>query len=88
MPKTVLKVTRNETDGTYKFEYRLDFELYKDKNNYPLKNFEFYDLLDYSIYYIHPSIRNYVNFDYDSVKLFLKNMGQQLLLKLILVNMM
>lgn len=75
MPKTVLKVTRNETDGTYKLEYRLDFELYKDKNNYPLKNFEFYDLLDYSDYYTHPSIRNYVNFDYDSVKLFFKKYG-------------
>lgn len=75
MPKTILKATRNETDGTYKLEYRLDFELYKDKNNYPLKNFEFYDLLDYSIYYIHPSIRNYVNFDYDSVKLFFKKYG-------------
>lgn len=75
MPKTVLKVTRNETDGTYKLEYRLDFELYKDENNYPLKNFEFYDLLDYSTYYIHPSIRNYVNFDYGSVKLFFKKYG-------------
>lgn len=75
MPKTILKAIRNETDGTYKLEYRLDFELYKDKNNYPLKNFEFYDLLDYSIYYIHPSIRNYVNFDYDSVKLFFKKYG-------------
>ena len=75
MPKTVLKVTRNETYGTYKLEYRLDFELYKDKNNYPLKNFEFYDLLDYSDYYVHPSIRNYVNFDYDSVKLFFKKYG-------------
>lgn len=75
MPKTILKATRNESDGTYKLEYRLDFELYKDKNNYPLKNFEFYDWLDYSIYYIHPSIRNYVNFDYDSVKLFFKKYG-------------
>lgn len=78
MPKTVLKSTRNEADGTYTLEYRLDFELYKDKNNYPLKNFEFYDLLDYTQrdYYIHPSIRNYVNYDYDSVKLFFKKYGE------------
>ena len=78
MPKIALSSTRNEVDGTYKIDYRLDFELYKNQNNYPLKNFEFYDLLDYTArdYYIDPSIRNYVNYDYDSVKLFFKKDGE------------
>lgn len=78
MIKTALNAVRNETDGTYTIDYRLDYELYKENNNYPLKNFEFYDFLDYTPrgYYIDPSIRNYVNYDYDSVKLFFKKYGE------------
>ena len=78
MKKSALDAVRNETNGTYKIDYRLDYELYKENNNYPLKNFEFYDFLDYTQrgYYIDPSIRNYVNYDYDSVKLFFKKYGE------------
>ena len=78
MKKSALDAVRNETDGTYTIDYRLDYELYKENNNYPLKNFEFYDFLDYTPrgYYIDPSIRNYVNYDYDSVKLFFKKYGE------------
>lgn len=78
MIKTALNAVRYEMDGTYKIDYRLDYELYKEKNNYPLKNFEFYDFLDYTPrgYYIDPSIRNYVNYDYDSIKLFFKKYGE------------
>lgn len=61
-------VVRN-ADGTYTISYKLNFNLYEDGSNYPLRNFEFLDYLDYSIYSTDPTVRSYVSYNND-VKLY------------------
>ena len=61
-------VVRN-ADGTYTISYKLNFELYENGSNYPLRNFEFLDYLDYSIYSTDPTVRSYVSYNND-VKLY------------------
>lgn len=57
---------RNE-DGSYTINYKLDFTL-KSNSNYPLKDFEIMDYLDYSDHNVDEKIRNYVSYNKDSFK--------------------
>ena len=58
---------RNE-DGSYTINYKLDFTL-KSNSNYPLKDFEIMDYLDYSDdHYVDEKIRNYVSYNKESFK--------------------
>lgn len=58
---------RNE-DGSYTINYKLDFTL-RSNSNYPLKDFEIMDYLDYSDdHYVNEKIRDYVSYNKDSFK--------------------
>lgn len=59
--------TIRNADGSYTIKYKLDFTL-KSNSNYPLKDFEIMDYLDYSDHYVDEKIRNYVSYNKDSFK--------------------
>lgn len=40
-------VVRQQDDGSYKIDYKLYFKLNEELSNYPIKDFEMYDFLDY-----------------------------------------
>lgn len=61
-------VVRNN-DGTYTISYKLNFNLYEDGSNYPLRNFEFLDYLDHYMNSTNPTVRRYVTYNND-VKLY------------------
>ena len=46
MPKTHIKEYTKDDDGNYIVQYKLEFTL-NSSSNYPLKNFIFYDYLNY-----------------------------------------
>lgn len=60
------KLIRNE-DGSYTINYKLDFTL-KSNSNYPLKDFEVMDYLDYEDHYVDEKIRDYVSYNRESFK--------------------
>lgn len=57
-------VVRN-ADGTYTISYKLNFELYENGSNYPLRNFEFLDHLDHYINSTDPIVYSYVAYNND-----------------------
>lgn len=61
-------VVRNN-DGTYTISYKLNFNLYEDGSNYPLRNFEFLDYLDHANNPTDSTVRRYVDYNND-VKLY------------------
>ena len=62
-----------QTDGSYRIPYTLHFSISKDKSNYSLRNFVFWDYLDYSDnFHTDLTVRQYVSYDQNSVKLFVK----------------
>lgn len=62
-----------QTDGSYRVPYTLHFSISKEKSNYSLRNFVFWDYLDYSDnFHTDPTVRQYVSYDQSSVKLFVK----------------
>ena len=61
-------VVRNN-DGTYTISYKLNFNLYKDGSNYPLRNFEFLDYLNHASNPTDSTVRQYVCYNND-VKLY------------------
>lgn len=61
-------VVRN-ADGTYTISYKLNFELYENGSNYPLRNFEFLDHLDHYMNSTDQIVRSYVAYNND-VKLY------------------
>lgn len=69
---------RNETpvrleNGSYRIPYTLHFSISKDKSNYSLRNFVFWDYLNYSDdFHTDPTVRQYASYDKSSVKLFVK----------------
>lgn len=66
-----------QTDGSYRIPYTLHFSISKDKSNYSLRNFVFWDYLDYSDnFHTDPTVRQYVSYDQNSVKLFVKRDGE------------
>lgn len=63
-------------DGSYRIPYTLHFSISKDKSNYSLRNFVFWDYLDYSDnFHTDSTVRQYVSYDQSSVKLFVKRDG-------------
>ena len=70
-------VVRQNDDGSYKIDYKLYFKLRENESNYPVKDFEMFDFLDYNKYFFtDENIRDYVTYDLNSVKLFKKNAGE------------
>lgn len=66
-----------QDDGSYKIDYKLYFKLKENNSNYPIKDFEMYDFLDYyKDFFIDENIREYVTYDLDSVKLFKNNVSE------------
>lgn len=62
-----------QEDGSYRIPYTLHFSISKENSNYSLKNFVFWDYLDYSDnFHTDPTVRQYVSYDQSSVKLFVK----------------
>ena len=65
-----------QEDKSYRIPYTLNFSISKENSNYSLKDFVFWDYLDYSDIYTDPTVRKYVNYDQNSVKLFVKRDGE------------
>lgn len=59
--------TIRNADGSYTINYKLDFTL-NSNSNYPLKDFEIMDYLDYSDHFVDENIRKYVSYNKDSFK--------------------
>lgn len=70
-------VVRQQDDGSYKIDYKLYFKLNEELSNYPIKDFEMYDFLDYNKdFFTDENIREYVTYDLNSVKLFKNNVSE------------
>ncbi len=67
MHKNQVGDTIRNADGSYTIKYILDFTL-KSNSNYPLKDFEVMDYLDYSDHYVDEKIRDYVSYNRESFK--------------------
>lgn len=66
-----------QDDGSYKIDYKLYFKLKENNSNYPIKDFEMYDFLDYyKDFFTEENIREYVTYDLNSVKLFKNNVSE------------
>lgn len=66
-----------QNDGSYKIDYKLYFKLKENNSNYPIKDFEMYDFLDYyKDFFTDENIREYVTYDLNSVKLFKNNVSE------------
>lgn len=66
-----------QDDGSYKIDYKLYFKLKENNSNYPIKDFEMYDFLDYyKDFFTDENIREYVTYDLNSVKLFKNNVSE------------
>ena len=76
MSKERVAVVRQD-DGSYKIDYKLYFKLKENNSNYPIKDFEMYDFLDYyKDFFTDENIREYVTYDLNSVKLFKNNVSE------------
>lgn len=72
--KYVNNIVKN-SDGSYTINYKIEFSLDKNNSNFPLKNFELRDFLDYTDNYVtNPELlaKGYVYYNRDSVKLYVK----------------
>lgn len=70
-------VVRQNDDGSYKIDYKLYFKLKENNSNYPIKDFEMFDFIDYyKDFFTDENIRDYVTYDLNSVKLFKMNAGE------------
>ena len=67
MPKTMVEKTKDD-DGNYIVKYKLEFTLYSS-SNYPLKNFMFYDYLNYHDIRTDEKMLPYISYERDSVEL-------------------
>lgn len=66
-----------QDDGSYKIDFKLYFKLKENNSNYPIKDFEMYDFLDYyKDFFTDENIREYVTYDLNSVKLFKNNVSE------------
>ena len=80
-PKIKYAMTKNHDsdivknpDGLYTIKYTINFSLDKNNSNFPLKNFELRDFLDYTDIFTNPELlaKGYVYYNRDSVKLYVK----------------
>lgn len=70
----IIENTVKNSDGSYTINYKIEFSLDKNNSNFPLKNFELRDFLDYTDIFTNPELlaRGYVYYNRDSVKLYAK----------------
>ena len=73
MKKTTNNTVKN-LDGSYTINYKIEFSLDTNNSNFPLKNFELRDFLDYGDIYTNSELlaKGYVYYNRDSVKLYAK----------------
>lgn len=79
MNKTSTEIKKN-SDGSYTIKYQLNFSLNKDNSNYSLKDFKFYDFLNYNDQYhfrVDSRALPYVNYDKSSFNLSIKRDGDK-----------
>ena len=67
MPKNIVEKTKDD-DGNYIVKYKLEFTLYSS-SNYPLKNFMFYDYLNYHNIRTDEIMLPYISYERDTVEL-------------------
>ena len=81
IPKIKYAMTKNHDsnivknpEGSYTIKYTINFSLDKNNSNFPLKNFELRDFLDYGDIYTNSELlaKGYVYYNRDSVKLYVK----------------
>lgn len=68
MPKTHIKEYTKDDDGNYIVQYKLEFTL-NSSSNYPLKNFIFYDYLNYYDMPTDEKMLPYIYYERDTVEL-------------------
>lgn len=68
MPKTHIKEYTKDDDGNYIVKYKLEFTL-NSSSDYPLKNFMFYDYLDYYDIRTEEKMLPYISYERDTVEL-------------------
>lgn len=68
MPKTHIKEYTKDDDGNYIVQYKLEFTL-NSSSNYPLKNFMFYDYLNYYDMPTDEKMLPYISYERDTVEL-------------------
>lgn len=71
---------KKNSDGSYTIKYQLNFSLNKDNSNYSLKDFKFYDFLNYNDQYhfrVDSKALPYVNYDKSSFNLSIKRDGDK-----------
>ena len=70
----IIENTAKNSDGSYTINYKIEFSLDKNNSNFPLKNFELRDFLDYGDIYTNSELlaNGYVYYNRDSVKLYAK----------------
>lgn len=67
MPKTMVEKTKDD-DGNYIVKYKLEFTL-NSSSDYPLKNFMFYDYLNYDDIRTDETMLPYISYERDTVEL-------------------
>ena len=67
MPKTMVEKTKDD-DGNYIVQYKLEFTL-NSSSDYPLKNFMFYDYLNYHNIRTDETMLPYISYERDTVEL-------------------
>ena len=67
MPKTMIEKTK-DAEGNYIVQYKLEFTL-NSSSNYPLKNFMFYDYLNYHNIRTDETMLPYISYERDTVEL-------------------
>lgn len=78
MPKTIVEKTKDD-DGNYIVQYKLKFTL-DSSSNYPLKNFMFYDYLNYGdTYTTDNKMLPYISYERDTVELYQTKDGKDTL---------
>lgn len=65
-----------DQDGNYIVQYKLNFTL-KDPSNYPLKNFVFWDYLDYNDIRTDEKMLPYISYNRKSVEVYGKKAGEE-----------
>lgn len=77
MPKTMVEKTKDD-DGNYIVKYKLEFTL-NSSSDYPLKNFMFYDYLNYHNIRTDEKMLPYISYERDTVKLYQTKDGKDTL---------
>lgn len=79
MPKTHIKEYTKDDDGNYIVQYKLEFTL-NSSSNYPLKNFIFYDYLNYGdMFTTDNKMLPYISYERDTVELYQTKDGKDTL---------